>query len=350
MAQKANIFIPDISGYTEFLTRTELEHSTHILNELLGILVASNMSDLTLLEVEGDALLFYRKGDPLSFSQMVHQCVEMYRNFHARLRIIERDSVCQCGACQTAANLTLKFVVHYGEVSEISVSNFVKASGITMVIAHRLLKNRIDSHEYILATEDYCTVLPDHSSTPQFAWENSKEEYPAVGTISFRYALLDPVRESVVVPERPPASVTVTGDTLAVEIGKPMAEVYRTMTDLDNRSKWVEGVKRSEGMDPLDRLHSIHYCHFDDFTMEVIPLEREISSNRIRYVESGGPAGADQKTIFAFELTPKTAESTVVTAQLGSAPDCPLADEAVGPMLERLKESMESLKTFMENQ
>ncbi|MDH4069657.1 MAG: DUF2652 domain-containing protein [Ignavibacteria bacterium] len=350
MAQNANIFIPDISGYTEFLTRTELEHSSHILNELLRILVDSNCSDLTLLEIEGDALLFYKKGAPLSFDQMVRQCVEMYRSFHTRLRIIERDSVCQCGACRTASNLTLKFVVHYGEISEISVASFVKAAGINMVIAHRLLKNRIDSHEYILATEDYCTMLPDHASIPRFSWKSGSEEYPAVGTITFRYALLDQIRASVSVTDRPPVSVTLTGDRLSVEINKPMAEVYRAITDLENRSKWVHGLKRSEGTDPLDRLHSVHYCHFDDSSVEIVPLEREVSSSRVRYVESGGPAGTDRKTIFAFELTPKTGQTTVVTAQIGSPSADAMPDEAVGPMLERLSGSMESLKLYLEGQ
>ena len=32
MAESATILIPDISGYTEFLTKTELVHSSHIIN------------------------------------------------------------------------------------------------------------------------------------------------------------------------------------------------------------------------------------------------------------------------------------------------------------------------------
>ena len=33
MAESATILIPDISGYTEFLTKTELVHSSHIINQ-----------------------------------------------------------------------------------------------------------------------------------------------------------------------------------------------------------------------------------------------------------------------------------------------------------------------------
>jgi hypothetical protein len=65
MTENATIFIPDISGYTDFMSTTELEHSSHIINELLDLLVQSNATACTLAEVEGDALLFYRKGEPI---------------------------------------------------------------------------------------------------------------------------------------------------------------------------------------------------------------------------------------------------------------------------------------------
>ena len=64
MADSATILIPDISGYTEFLTQTELVHSSHIVNELFEAILAANEGEFELSEVEGDALLLYRKGKP----------------------------------------------------------------------------------------------------------------------------------------------------------------------------------------------------------------------------------------------------------------------------------------------
>ena len=61
MTESATILIPDISGFTTFVARTELEHSAHIVTELLDVLAAANTTGLTLSEVEGDALLLYRK-------------------------------------------------------------------------------------------------------------------------------------------------------------------------------------------------------------------------------------------------------------------------------------------------
>jgi hypothetical protein len=65
MADQAIILIPDISGFTGFTGATELDHAAHIITELLELIVASNETDFTLAEIEGDAVLFYRKGKPL---------------------------------------------------------------------------------------------------------------------------------------------------------------------------------------------------------------------------------------------------------------------------------------------
>src|SRR5262249_43965086 len=97
MAESATILIPDISGYTEFLTKTELVHSSHIINELPAPIPAANSDAFELSEVEGDALLLSRKGPPIEADALVRQCLSMFESFHTQIKIIERDSVCQCG-------------------------------------------------------------------------------------------------------------------------------------------------------------------------------------------------------------------------------------------------------------
>ena len=48
----------------------------------------------------------------------------MFESFHTQLKIIERDSTCNCGACKTASHLTLKSIAHHGVVQEIKVMQF----------------------------------------------------------------------------------------------------------------------------------------------------------------------------------------------------------------------------------
>jgi Protein of unknown function (DUF2652) len=82
MAEQAIILIPDISGFTEFTSATEIDHAAHIITELLELLVKSNEADFTLAEIEGDAVLFYRKGEPLRREQLMDQCLRVFSNFH----------------------------------------------------------------------------------------------------------------------------------------------------------------------------------------------------------------------------------------------------------------------------
>ena len=65
MAEQAIILIADISGFTGFTGATEIDHAAHIIAELLEVMIDSNETGFTLAEIEGDAVLLYRKGDPL---------------------------------------------------------------------------------------------------------------------------------------------------------------------------------------------------------------------------------------------------------------------------------------------
>ncbi len=66
MPDSALIFIPDISGFTRFVTETETRHASHIISELIEAILESNQLDLSVSEIEGDAVLFYRLGRPPS--------------------------------------------------------------------------------------------------------------------------------------------------------------------------------------------------------------------------------------------------------------------------------------------
>ena len=349
MALNASIFIADISGYTEFLSSTELEHSSHIINELLKVLVESNTTDLTLAEIEGDALLFYRTGEPLPFGEMTHQVVVMFSNFHTRLKIIERDSICQCGACQTASNLSLKFVVHYGAIQEIRISNFVKASGIDMIIAHRLMKNSVPSQEYVLATDKYLDEVSNQENTGDLKWENSSEEYPTVGTIPFQYALLDAVLKSIPpIPGREQAFVSLDERSVQINIASPMMNVYQIIIDYNGRHRWIEGLRGGHGEQPIDRLSATHFCYFDDFTVEIVPAERLITDQSIRYVEEFAIPPQGIRGMSEFLLENRGSEDTSLTVRVGAQEGTALPQEAADAVLAQQKANIEHLKEFCE--
>ena len=144
--------------------------------------------------------------------QLVAQCLRVFANFHQRLRVIERDTVCQCGACQTASNLTLKFIAHFGYIKEIKVAQFVKATGIDMIVAHRLLKNDVDGDEYILITEPCCSAMGQEDGGGMLKWAKSSQAYETIGKIGYEFATLSDYLAQIPEPPAPPRFVVEKGD------------------------------------------------------------------------------------------------------------------------------------------
>src|SRR4030095_16199512 len=99
MENKGLLFIPDISGFTRFVNETEIEHSRLIIQELLEILINSNQIGLEISEIEGDAILFYRYGDPPPMEDLYRQVEKMFCAFHRNLISYDHRRYCYCKAC-----------------------------------------------------------------------------------------------------------------------------------------------------------------------------------------------------------------------------------------------------------
>jgi hypothetical protein len=350
MAENATILIPDISGYTEFLTKTELVHSSHIINELLEALLAANQDEFELSEVEGDALLLYRKGKPIEADALVRLCLRMFESFHQQVKIIERDSVCQCGACKTASNLSLKFVAHHGIVQEIKVRQFTKCSGVDMIVAHRLLKNRIASHEYILATPSCFDLSRLQQSAGALAWERSSDEYPAIGTIEYQYAPLAEIRRTIADPPPRISPVVELGDhSVAVEIDAPMLEVHQLVIDLDRRPEWLTAVERLSRPATTERIGLRHVCIFHGLTVEWETVKSEIGDDEILYVEEGRIVEKDLPARVSFVLKRLGERKTFLRfhAKWLASPEPPR--EMTNAILADYKRGFETIKSLCEN-
>ena len=349
MAESATILIPDISGYTDFLTRTELVHSSHIINELLEAIQTANSGEFVLSEVEGDALLLCRKGKPLDPDTLVRQCLRMFESFHRQLKIIERDSVCQCGACKSAPNLSLKFIAHHGTLQEIKVLQFTKFSGLDMVVAHRLTKNRIASNEYILAT--YSCF--DGSSLKQppgaLAWQRASDEYPAIGAIEYQYALLAEVRQAIADP--PPRAnpvIELGDDAVAVEIHAPMLAAYQLVIDLDQRTQWLSGEERVERPPTTERIGMQHVCIFRGLTVEWAAVKSDIGDDEITYVEEGRIVEKDLPVRASFILKRLGERTTMLEFRLKwlRIPEPPR--DMTDAILVDFRQSLETIKMLCE--
>jgi len=144
------LFLPDISGFTEFVQTTEAEHSQHVISELLEVLIDANTEQLQLAEIEGDALFFYKENEIPSLEKLLAQVEHMFTAFYSHLKLLEKNRICPCNACSSAPKLQLKIIAHCGELQFINVQNNRKPFGTQVIEAHRLMKNAVDSANYVL--------------------------------------------------------------------------------------------------------------------------------------------------------------------------------------------------------
>lgn len=142
---KGMILIPDISGFTKFVKETEFGAGREITRQLLQVIINYNILDLKISEIEGDAILFYTD-QALTPIQIKEQYELMLDRFQDKVKELSRENAFEI-------DLTLKLIAHYGEISTYVIGGFEKLYGKTVIEAHQLLKNSIDSKSYLLLTE-----------------------------------------------------------------------------------------------------------------------------------------------------------------------------------------------------
>ncbi|HLF64081.1 MAG TPA: DUF2652 domain-containing protein [Saprospiraceae bacterium] len=245
-AGPALLFIPDISGFTDFVTNTEVSHSRHIIEELLEILVDTNEIGLEVNEIEGDAILFYRFGTAPTAAELLHQVQKMFIRFHTHLKKYHTHRICNCGACRTAHDLTLKFVAHYGDISVNTIKQYQKLFGSDVIVAHRLLKNDIPHHEYALFTQNLVRACPKWVDIDTTSWapvQHSQQTYDS-GPVSYCFLSMSPLLD--IIPDPATEDFSIAGVRKHVlhkecTIEAPIDMVFNVVSDLPWRSKWIPG-------------------------------------------------------------------------------------------------------------
>ena len=288
--QPALIFIPDISGFTEFVTNTEISHSQHIISELLEIMVEANDIGMKVSEIEGDAILFYRFGKAPTAAELLAQVQRMFIRFHAHLKKYHTHRICNCGACKTATNLTLKFVAHYGEITMNTVKQHNKLFGKDVIVAHRLLKNDIEHHEYALITHDLVSACPQWVDLETIAWsplQQSEQTYDS-GKAKFCYLPLAALMEHVPEPVAEDYSISgvrrkIIGGSIKVEA--PIDMVFSVIADLPWRNAWVAETEPATDINhQIMQVGSTHRCLANSPVQ--VSHDFEISPDKVTFTET----------------------------------------------------------------
>jgi hypothetical protein len=286
----ALLFMPDISGFTKFVSETEILHGQHIVQELLEILIDSNELGMQVNEVEGDAILFFRPGKKPSLDEITRQVEKMYFNFHQHLKLYDHQRICSCGACESAIKLKLKMIAHYGEVAEFFLKQQKRLFGKEVIVIHRLLKNDVDHDEYVLLTDPLVQGQPLEKCPSWFSMNEMTGVYDA-GEIKYAYAVLNDLKEKVPAPPIPEYHLSEKCTVAFSEeenIKAPMPVVFDAMFDLKKRLSWADGVKDIEILnhDKINRIGAEHRCIVKPKNNPTIVTEyARVEPDRIVFIE-----------------------------------------------------------------
>ncbi len=169
------LFIFDISGYTEFITKTSLVHAREVITEILERLYKVCDKRLILNKVEGDAIFFY--SESLSKKYLIEYSKNIFKKFcKIREDLSEKHKKCEHKLCHSLNRLNIKFFIHEGEFGIHMVGKFEELIGKPIIEIHRVMKNKITEKSYILIIDE----SGEHS-----------EEYDHIGKIRYRLILLN---------------------------------------------------------------------------------------------------------------------------------------------------------------
>jgi len=146
MAQAGYLILIDLSGYTAFSVSSGLDEGAGILESLLGTFVAHIQPPLQIAELEGDAVFAYALEGSFRSGQTLLEVVErLYCVFAATRDQMQHNATCGCTGCRLIPEFDAKIVVHFGEfvLTRVVPDRPAKPAGPAVILAHRLLKNRV---------------------------------------------------------------------------------------------------------------------------------------------------------------------------------------------------------------
>lgn len=318
MAQSL-LFLPDISGFTEFVQNTEIEHSQHVISELLEVLIEANTEDLQLAEIEGDALFFYKENEIPSLERLLALTEHIFTAFYSHLKLLEKNRVCPCNACSTAVNLELKIIAHCGDLQFLKVQNNRKPFGNQVIEVHRLMKNSVDSDNYVLFSKALTDVigLSNNYQSKLYQFKEGTDIYDGKeldylsSIIDVKDLMLKPFKTANKVAfHKPPALV------FEKEFPLSANKLLEFITNYTYRKEWTDGVddfkfKENE----VTRLGSEHVCVINEKHLNFICVTKDGQAGQLVYGEmTTSPLPVDRLYQF-YIITPIKSNTCKLTIE-----------------------------------
>ena len=222
MAERGYLVIADITGYTAFLSGSELDHAEDSLKDLLDLLIDQTRPPLVISRLEGDAVISYAPEASFLQGQTLVEILEnTYVAFREARQRMQLNTSCTCNACRNIPNLDLKFFVHHGAYVLQEMAGHTELVGSDVNMVFRLTKNSIAEEHGLEAYVAYTHSAVEALGIGEFCMtmRTHKEEYEHLGEVSLYLQDLEEVwqRES----SRRRVSVDSEKAVFAIEVEVP---------------------------------------------------------------------------------------------------------------------------------
>ena len=214
IAGQRYLLLADISGYTSFLNGVERAHGVDFSNglpagyEVLGALLDAVVNGVQpafdIAKLEGDAVFAVAPAGRLDGQgdEVLDRLSAVYRAFDVvRADRIKSATDHICTGCPVVGTLDLKMVLHRGYAVRQTVGSAFELLGPAVNVAHRLLKNTINSvvghRPYLFVTDPAADGLALTGAGIEHV-----EEYPDVGVVHGRVLELDAAAPIAVARDR----------------------------------------------------------------------------------------------------------------------------------------------------
>ena len=275
ITQHGYLVIADISGYTSFVAKSELDHSHEILSELLELLVSRFQPTMTISKLEGDAVFAYAPEEVFVRGETLIDFIEsMYVAFRDKQLSMKRTTTCTCNACRNIPSLDLKFFLHCGDYIRQTVASIKELVGSDVNLIHRLTKNHVTEatgwRAYMLFTEQ-CLNRVGLTLADAYV---QMEEYEYLGEVKTFSVDLHQRFEAITAARRIMLDEKDADLTFQIDFPTPPAVAWEWIHNPDKRNSWNGGhVTWSTGDRPQGRpgIGSSNHCaHGKSITTEVI--------------------------------------------------------------------------------
>lgn len=247
MAEKGFLLVADITGYTIFLTSSELEHAQGVLDALFKSILAEIQAPIVLSNLQGDAALAYLPDAKLPQPQFPLDAIErIYCSFANTLAAMRLNTTCTCNACRNMGGLDLKFFLHHGAYVMQTLAGRNELQGPEVIRLHRLMKNSVTKATGIKAYALVTAQAADAMALPEFFAKTvrhveSSDEFG--DTACFVYDLA-PVfarwraARRIVVEKSEPQGL----EAIECDLPVPPAVAWTYVTDVAKKVRWQQGI------------------------------------------------------------------------------------------------------------